>query len=150
MTMKAKYALRALTELAWSDGSSMRAHVLAARAGVPGKFLETILVELRQAGLIESRRGQSGGHSLARPATEIMVGDVIRTIDGPLAMIRCASVTAYAPCADCAQPERCSLRLLMREAREALSSVLDHHSLHDFAYGTLADQDTMPAHGVET
>lgn len=150
MTMKAKYALRALTELAWTDGTPMRAHVLAARAGVPGKFLETILVELRQAGMIDSRRGQAGGHSLARPASEIMVGNVIRTIDGPLAMIRCASVSAYAPCADCAQPERCSLRLLMREAREALSSVLDHHSLHDFAYGTLADRNGATTIGAMT
>ena len=133
--MKAKYALRAMTELAWTDGAPMRAHVLASRAGVPGKFLESILVELRQAGLIESRRGQSGGHRLARPAAQIMVGEVIRTIDGPLAMIRCASVSAYAPCLDCPQPEHCALRQLMREAREALSAVLDRHSLHAFAFG---------------
>ena len=78
---------------------------------------------------IDSRRGHRGGHALTRPASEIPVGDLIRAIDGPLAPVRCASNSAYEPCADCIDPEHCAVRALMRETREALSGVLDQHSL---------------------
>ena len=131
--MKAKYALRAMCELARVDGQRLSARTLAERSHVPGKFLETILVELRQAEFIDSRRGQQGGHALARPAGQIAIGDVIRAIDGPLAPVRCASVTAYQRCTDCPNPDDCNLRALMREARDALSQVLDQRSLRDFA-----------------
>ncbi|MGH8080563.1 MAG: RrF2 family transcriptional regulator, partial [Lysobacter sp.] len=102
-------------------------------SGAPSKFLESILVDLREAGFVDSRRGQKGGHALARPADQIMIGDLIRAIDGPLAPVRCASVSAYQPCADCPDPDACSLRSLMREARDALSSVLDRRSLRELA-----------------
>ena len=133
LTMKAKYALRAMSELARSDGGRLQAHELAARCCTPGKFLETILVDLRSAGFVESKRGQRGGHILARPPEEIMIGDLIRAIDGPLAAVRCASVTAYQPCRDCRDPDTCALRILMRESRDALSRVLDARTLRDFA-----------------
>lgn len=133
--MKAKYALRAMRELALSGENRLQAHELAERSRTPGKFLEAILVDLRQAGFIDSRRGQHGGHSLARAAEQIMIGDVIRAIDGPLAPVRCASVTAYEPCRDCPNPDACELRALMRETRDALSQVLDHRSLREFALG---------------
>jgi Rrf2 family protein len=135
LTMKAKYALRAMRELALSEGSRLQAHELAERSRTPGKFLEAILVDLRQAGFVESRRGQHGGHALARAPEQIMIGDVIRAIDGPLAPVRCASVTAYEPCRDCPDPDACELRALMRETRDALSQVLDRRSLRDFAQG---------------
>lgn len=132
LTMKAKYALRALGELARSD-ARLHAHALAERSRTPGKFLESILVDLREAGFIDSRRGAQGGHALARPAEQIMVGDVIRAIDGPLAPVRCASVSAYEPCRDCPDPDACAVRALMRESRDALSHVLDRRSLREFA-----------------
>jgi Rrf2 family protein len=135
LTMKAKYALRAMRELALSGGNRLQAHELAERSRTPGKFLEAILVDLRQAGFVDSRRGQHGGHSLARAAEQIMIGDLIRAIDGPLAPVRCASVTAYEPCRDCPNPDACELRALMRETRDALSQVLDHRSLREFALG---------------
>ncbi|HSD16433.1 MAG TPA: Rrf2 family transcriptional regulator [Thermomonas sp.] len=130
LTNKAKYGLRAMCALATlPPGQRLQAHAIAERANVPGKFLETILVDLRRAGYVDSRRGQLGGHSLAKPADAIMVGDLIRAIDGPLAPVRCASTSAYEPCADCIDPEHCAVRALMRETREALSGVLDQHSL---------------------
>lgn len=130
LTNKAKYGLRAMCALATLPvGERLQAHAIADRANVPGKFLETILVVLRRAGYVDSRRGQLGGHSLAKPADAIMVGDLIRAIDGPLAPVRCASTSAYEPCADCVDPEHCAVRALMRETREALSGVLDRHSL---------------------
>lgn len=133
LTMKAKYALRAMSELARAGDARLQAHELARRCGAPGKFLEAILVDLRAAGFVDSRRGQNGGHALTRPPEQIMVGDLIRAIDGPLAPVRCASVTAYAPCRDCPDPDACTLRALMREARDALSRVLDRRSLREFA-----------------
>ena len=98
LTRKAKYALRALVVLARNPGQPMPAHRIAREARVPEKFLETILVELRLGGYVESRRGLLGGHVLARPAEDIAVGDLIRCIDGPIAPLRCASVTAFEPC----------------------------------------------------
>ena len=129
LTNKAKYGLRAMCALQGGEGRWMQARAIAARANVPEKFLEAILVELRKAGFVESRRGHLGGHALAKPAGEIMVGDLIRAIDGPLAPVRCASMTAYEPCSDCQDPEHCAVRELMRETRAALSDVLDHCSL---------------------
>ena len=116
LTNKAKYSLRAMCVLsALAPGDRLQAQALADRARAPVKFLEAILVDLRRAGFIESRRGQLGGHALARPAGEIMVGDVIRAIDGPLAPVRCASLSAYEPCSDCIDPQACALRALMRD-----------------------------------
>jgi Rrf2 family protein len=129
LTNKAKYGLRAMCALQNGEGRWMQAHAIAARANVPEKFLEAILVELRKAGFVESRRGHLGGHTLAKPADQIMVGDLIRAIDGPLAPVRCASMTAYEPCSDCKDPETCAVRELMRETRAALSAVLDTCSL---------------------
>jgi Rrf2 family protein len=133
LTMKAKYALRALATLALNAPGQMPAARIARDAGVPGKFLETILVDLRKAGLVESRRGTRGGHRLLREPERITLGEVVRIVDGPIAPIRCASVTAYRPCSDCPDPARCSVRLLMGEVREAMSGVIDHRSLAQFA-----------------
>jgi Rrf2 family protein len=133
LSMKAKYALRALCALAAPDRGVTPARVLATEAMVPEKFLEAILVELRNAGFIASKRGLLGGHSLARPAVEIMLGDVVRCIDGPIAPIRCASVSAYAPCEDCADPHNCAIRDLMADVRVAICEVLDRRSLADLA-----------------
>jgi Rrf2 family protein len=133
LSMKGKYALRALCVLAEPGRGLTPARVLAADAAVPEKFLEAILVELRNAGLVRSKRGLFGGHELAREATAIMVGDVIRCIDGPIAPLRCASVTAFQPCEDCADPEACAIRDLMADVRVAMSEVLDRRSLHQLA-----------------
>ena len=131
--MKAKYALRALCALAQRPERVQPARTLAVEARIPEKFLESILVELRNAGFIQSRRGLQGGHTLARPATEILLGDIIRVIDGPLAPLRCASLTAYKPCDDCPDPERCALRELMADVRQAISEVLDQRTLQSLA-----------------
>jgi Rrf2 family protein len=133
LTMKAKYALRALCVLADSEPGWLQARQIAALADVPEKFLEAILVELRKAGIVASKRGVQGGHSLAGPAGQIMVGQVIRAVDGPLAPILCASLSAYRPCDDCPDPDACALRLLMGDVRDAMSDVVDHRSLEQLA-----------------
>lgn len=133
LSRKAKYALRAMSTLALAEPGQLQARLIAKEAKVPEKFLEAILVELRNAGLVNSRRGTIGGHSLARPAEEIMVGDIVRIIDGPIAPLRCASVTAYKPCEDCIDPETCALRDLMGDVRDAMSGIIDRRSLLDLA-----------------
>src|SRR4249920_819874 len=110
LSRKAKYALRALSVLALAEPAQLQARRIAQEAKVPEKFLETILVELRNAGIVESRRGTIGGHRLARSADQIMVGHIIRIFDVPLAQIDCASVTAYEHCADCIVPPSFDLR----------------------------------------
>jgi Rrf2 family protein len=137
LSRKAKYALRALSTLALAEPAQLQARRIAQEAKVPEKFLEAILVELRNAGIVSSRRGTIGGHSLAKPADEIMVGDIVRIIDGPIAPIRCASVTAYQPCADCIDPQTCALRDLMGDVRDAMSAIIDKRSLRELAQATL-------------
>jgi Rrf2 family protein len=131
LSMKAKYALRALTVLGRRGARPMPAHEIADAARVPEKFLEVILLDLRRAGFLSSRRGLQGGHLLARAPDQIGLGDVIRAIDGPLAPIRCASLTAYLACGDCPDPEACAVRELMSDVRDAIAGVLDTRTLRD-------------------
>jgi len=143
LSMKAKYALRALCALTDAPTGRLPARTIAAEANVPEKFLEAILVDLRNAGFVQSRRGLLGGHALARPAASIMVGDIIRAIDGPIAPLRCASLSAYKPCDDCRDPERCALRELMADVRIAMSEVLDRRSLAQLAEHAAVGRESL-------
>lgn len=129
LSMKAKYALRALMVLARHERRMQQIKVIAKEADVPQKFLETILLELKNQGYVDSKRGIFGGYFLNKAADSIMIGNLIRTIDGPLAPIRCASVSHYRKCEDCVDESTCEIRKLMRQVRDAISGVLDHTSL---------------------
>jgi Rrf2 family protein len=130
LTAKGKYGLKAMIHLAGLDaGEIAQVADIAQSCSIPKKFLDQILSELRNAGLAFSKKGKAGGYALARPARDIKVGQIIRTLDGPLAPISCASVTAYRPCDDCGNEKLCAVRLMMMEAREALSGVLDKRTL---------------------
>ena len=129
LSMKAKYALRALMVMAQNEKKMLAAKTIAKEADIPQKFLENILQELRQNGIVDSKRGIFGGYFLVRPASEISIGDLIRILDGPLAPIRCASVNAYQKCDDCADEETCEIRHTMMEVRNAIANVLDKKSL---------------------
>jgi Rrf2 family protein len=133
LSMKAKYALRAMTIMAKQEKKTMQTKNIAQEGVIPQKFLEAILVELRKCGLITSKRGVFGGHQLAKPASIIMIGDVIRAIDGTIAPIRCASVESYVPCEDCPDPSTCSISHIMRDVRLAISQVLDERSIKELA-----------------
>ena len=134
LTQKAKYALRSLAVLAKADPRvPLPIHEVADRARAPQKFLESILLELRRHGVLSSTRGKAGGYALARPAAEIRLGEIIRLVDGPLAPIPCASLTAYRPCADCPDPGTCSIRLVMRRVRDATAAILDNTTVADLA-----------------
>lgn len=131
LSMKAKYALKALIHMAQMDKPMLPSKQIAEAADIPQKFLDNILQELRQNGIVDSKRGIFGGYFLARSASDIFLGDIIRIIDGPLAPIRCASLTAYQKCEDCRDEATCQLRHLMLDVRNAMSGVLDKRCLQD-------------------
>jgi Rrf2 family protein len=131
LTKKGKYGLKAAVHLAGlpPGQSALIAHI-AETNNIPKKFLDAILAELRNAGFLRSKKGKGGGYMLARPSDSIMVGDIIRVLDGPLAPFPCASRTAYVACDDC-DIEQCSVRLIMSKVREATAGVLDRQTLAD-------------------
>lgn len=133
LTKKGKYGLKALVHLArLAPGESVVVTEIATTNNIPKKFLDTILLELRNNGILRSKKGAGGGYSLARPAADIRIGQAIRALDGPLAPILCASRTAYQPCDDCADPETCQVRLSMTDVRDAISDILDTMTLEQF------------------
>jgi Rrf2 family protein len=133
LSQKARYALRALVELARADGAQLTSGELSTRADAPRKFLEAILLELARNRLVISRRGKFGGYVLARPAAEVSFAEVIRVIDGPLALAPCVSPRlGFRKCDDCPDdPALCSLREALRRARDATAEVLETYTLAD-------------------
>jgi Rrf2 family protein len=130
LTKKSKYALKALLVLAEeADAGPVHVADLAERERIPKKFLEAILLDLKRHGLLQSKKGKGGGYSLRRDPNEITVGQVIRLLDGPLALVPCASQTAYMPCAECVDEATCGVRWAMKEVRDATSKILDHTTL---------------------
>jgi Rrf2 family protein len=130
LSQKAKYALHALLYLAdQTAGEPTQIAEIAESQHMPRKFLELILLELKRHGLVRSIRGKHGGYTLAKPPETITFGQVVRYIDGPLALVPCASKTAYRRCEDCLSEAECPIRDSMRKARDAVSRVLDNSNL---------------------
>ena len=134
LSQKARYALRALVELARAEGVQLTSGELALRADAPRKFLEAILLELSRNHLVVSRRGKFGGYTLARPAPDISFAQVLRVIDGPLALAPCVSPRLhFRKCDDCPDREACSLREALLRARDATAHVLESYTLAEAA-----------------
>ncbi len=130
LSKKAKYAIKALLALADHERDEpMRISDLARAEQIPAKFLELILLGLRNQGVLQSRKGKGGGYLLARDPSTIYLGQIVRMFDGPLAPVPCASQTAYVRCADCQDEAVCGVRLAMKEVRDATARVLDGTSL---------------------
>ncbi|MBY0295719.1 MAG: Rrf2 family transcriptional regulator [Methylobacterium sp.] len=141
LTNKGKYGLKALVHLAGlPPGTRIGVAEVAAANNIPKKFLDAILGELRNAGLVHSRKGPGGGYALARPAEEIRVGHAVRVLDGPLAPLPCASRTAYRPCDDCPDEGTCAVRLVMLEVRNSIAAVLDTLTLAQMRDRPAADE----------
>lgn len=133
---KSEYALRALLELTRHEGDTpLRRHDLAERQAIPLGFLESILLTLKSAGYIVSRRGAAGGYALLKRPEAVTLGAVIRLMDGPLAPIGCVSQTAYRKCEDCpyVDSQACPIQEVMLKVRNAMAEILDHYTLKDFA-----------------
>ena len=130
LTRKSKYGLKALLVLAEeADRGPMLISELADRQRLPKKFLEAILLELKRAGLLHSKKGKGGGYVLGRKPTEITVGQVIRVLEGPLALTPCVSQTAYRRCDECVDIDTCGTRIVMKEVRDATARILDNTTL---------------------
>jgi Rrf2 family protein len=134
LSKRGEYGLRAMILLAEPDetGQPRRKQIkeIVAREKIPAKFLEQILLALKNAGILHSKMGVGGGYYLARPADKITLGQIIRVLDGPIAPVKCVSQVAYEPC-DCPDEETCGLRMVMFDVRAAISNVLDKTSLAD-------------------
>lgn len=137
LSKKTKYAINSLAFLALQPNREpVLISVIAKEAGVPKKFLELILLELKNGGVLESKKGQGGGYFLRKEASAISLGHVIRMMSGPLALVSCVSKSAYAPCAECADEMTCALKVVMRHLQQATSTILDACTLADMAHQT--------------
>jgi Rrf2 family protein len=137
MTMKARYALKALAYLADAPtGAPVLLGDIAEREGIPKKFLELILRELRQHGLVESKKGRGGGYRLRQSPRDVSIASVLRAVGGPLAPVPCLSQSAYRGCDGCADEATCGLRLVLKDAHEATLRVLETQTLADLARRT--------------
>lgn len=136
ISQKAKYALRALVALCRvPPGESLIISEISREQAIPKKFLEQILLELKRAGIVMSRRGRLGGYVLLRPAEKITFGEVLRLIDGPIAPLPCLSKIAYRKCADCGAEETCEIRHVFARVTMATREVLDQTTLADAVAG---------------
>lgn len=134
LAQKTRYALRALLHLAEAEvGRSVQVAEIAATQQVPRKYLELILLDLKRAGMVTSRRGPGGGYVLARKPDEISFAEVIRLMDGPLALVPCASLNFYARCGDCHDEATCAIRKVMAQVRVEADRILTGTTLADAA-----------------
>lgn len=141
LTAKGKYELKALVYLAkFPPGQLALVAAIAGANNIPKKFLDAILGDLRNAGIVQSRKGKGGGYRLAHLAEDITVGSIVRVLDGPLAPIPCASYTRFEPCQDC-NVETCEVRHMMMDVRNAIAAVLDRTTL---AQMRDADGEVLP------
>jgi Rrf2 family protein len=133
LTQRSRYALRAMLFLAQekAGGPPVPMNRIATEANVPRKFLELILADLREAGFLHSFRGKMGGYVLSRPSHLISLGEVVRVIEGPLALVPCVSRTAYRRCTDCKDEATCAIRHAMMRVRDETARILDGTSLAD-------------------
>jgi len=144
LTNKGKYGLKAMVDLAGAPpGEPRLVAAIAADNAIPKKFLDAILGELRNAGLVHSRKGRGGGYVLARSPAKISVGEIVRALDGPLAPIACASRNFYRPCADCPDETHCSVRLMMLEVRDGIARLLETRTLADMRAAAEIGLDTL-------
>lgn len=132
LSKKGEYAIRALVEIGFEShtrpNSLIQISTVAERTNIPEKFLEQILLALRNGGVLKSKRGVEGGYALAKSPVEINLGEVVRLLDGPLAPIPCVSLSAYEPCS-CPDEESCGLRIAMKQVRDAICNILDNYKL---------------------
>lgn len=132
LSKKAKYALKALFVLAQDFGNDATLIAdIAEKEAIPKKFLEAILLDLKNHGILFSRRGKTGGYGLLKRPDQITMGQIIRIIDGPLAWVPCARHIGYQPCEECTSPDTCAIRFAMKKVRDATAEVLDSTTLAD-------------------
>ena len=135
ITQKMKYALKALLvladEAAKGQPEPLTIEEIAKRSDTPKRFLEHILLEVRNAGVIASMRGRSGGYRLAKPPSEVSISDLLRRIDGPIAPLPCLSRSAYQRCDDCRDEATCRIRRTFGEVFWSYLLIIESLTLED-------------------
>jgi len=134
ISKKTQYGLKALSYMAQREnqGPILIADISVDQK-IPIKFLEAILLDLKKAGLLDSKKGKGGGYYFALPPGQIKVATVIRLLDGPIAMLPCASLNFYKKCEDCNELT-CGLNHLMKEVRDASLDILENRTVADLAF----------------
>jgi Rrf2 family protein len=134
LAQKTRYALRSLLYLVEEGhGAPVQLSRIAETQRIPPKYLELIMLDLKKAGLVRSVRGPKGGYQLSRPAAEISFGEIVRALEGPIALVSCASVSFYAPCGDCQDEATCAIRRAFGVVRDQTTAILDGISLAEGA-----------------
>ena len=134
LSKRSEYGVRAMILLArrYGENEALSIKNIAIEENIPLKFLEQILLTLKNTGFLRSRKGVGGGYSMAQNPDKISLGSIIRVLDGPLAPLKCVSQMAYEPC-DCKDENTCGLRLVMLDVRSAIVEILDRTTLADVA-----------------
>jgi Rrf2 family protein len=130
LSKRTQYSLRALYALTRNyGGGPLLITNLARDEAIPKKFLEQILLAMKSAGFVASKKGKGGGYMLAQPPRKITIGAVIRALEGPLAPLPCASETRFRKCDECVDIQTCGTRIVMRRVRDATAAILDETTL---------------------
>ncbi|GGD14401.1 RrF2 family transcriptional regulator [Hyunsoonleella pacifica] len=134
LSKKTKYGLKALTFIARSgDDVPVQVSVIAKSEQIPQKFLESILLTLRKSGILGSKKGKHGGYYLRDEPSGIKMTDVMRVLEGPIAMVPCVSLNYYEKCDDCPDEHKCSVHKLMIEVRDSTLKVFRNTTLADLS-----------------
>ena len=136
LSKKTKYALHALTYLGkHRENKTVLIHDIAEEHGISHKFLENILLELRKAGYLGSKKGKGGGYYLIKEPKDIPLSRVIRLLDGPIALLPCVSLNYYEPCSECKNEAQCGINKVMIQVRDETLKILENKSLQDILDG---------------
>jgi len=134
LSMKTKYGIKALTYIArQKDLKIVQIATIAKEENIPHKFLESILLSMRKAGFLGSKKGKDGGYYLLRNPEDILMTDVFRVLEGPIAMLPCVSLNFYERCQDCPDENKCSVHKLMIQVRDSTLNVLKNNTLADLS-----------------
>ena len=134
LSKKTKYGLKALTFIARTKSDDpVQVGAIAKSEQIPQKFLESILLTLRKAGVLGSKKGKHGGYYLRKQPSEILMTEVMRVLEGPIAMVPCVSLNFYEKCDDCPDEKLCSVNKLMIQVRDNTLNVLRNTTLADLS-----------------
>jgi len=132
LSRKTKYGLKALSYLARENSvHPVQIIVISEAENISQKFLESILLILRKAEILQSKKGKGGGYLLAKPAEEITIASVLRVLEGPIALVPCVSLNFYEKCDDCPNEDACSVHKLMVQVRDTNLGIFENTTLAD-------------------
>ena len=132
LSKKTKYGIKALTFIARQEkGVKVQIATISESENISHKFLESILLTLRKAGVLGAKKRKGGGYYLLQEASEVKMTKVIRTLEGPIAMVPCVSLNFYEKCADCPDEDKCSVHKLMIQVRDNTLDILRNTTLAD-------------------